>query len=139
MQVIAISMLLSVYSRNLRPHTGENLYSALKNTHRGEPISVQSMLQPLFIQSELNMYLRTHTGDKPNHCSQCDDSFSRNSDLIMHLRIHSARNHISAGNVTRPFQPTVNLPGIRDHTLGRIFVVQSRIHTGENTYQCSQC
>ena len=88
MQVIAISVLLSVYYRHFRPHTGENLYSALKNTHRGDPISVYSMLQPLFIQSELNMYLRTHTGEKPYHCSQCDNSFSRNSEHIVHLWIH---------------------------------------------------
>ena len=41
------------------------------------------------------------------------------------------RSHINSGNVTRPFQRTVNLPGIRDHTLGRIFIVHARIHTGE--------
>ena len=87
--VTRLSSTNSRLTRHLRPHTGENLYSALKNTHRGEPISVQSMLQPLFIQSELNMYLRTHTGEKPYQCSQCDNSFSRNSDLIVHLRIHS--------------------------------------------------
>ena len=41
----------------------ENLNSTLQNTHRRETISVQSMLQGLFNQGELDMDLRTHLGE----------------------------------------------------------------------------
>ena len=41
------------------------------------------------------------------------------------------RDHISADNVTRLFKSTVNLPGIRDHIVARIFIVPFRIHTWE--------
>ena len=46
----------SKLTRHMRPHIGENLYSALQNTHKGETISVHSMLQGLFNQNELNMH-----------------------------------------------------------------------------------
>ena len=116
----------SKLTRHMRPHSGENLYSALQNTHRGETISVQSMLQGLFNQSELNMHLRTYFGEKPKHCSQCDNSFSRNSDLIVHLRIHSGERPYKCRQCDKAF------------SINSKFTRHKRPHTGKNLYSALQ-
>ena len=119
-------------TRHLRPQTGENLYSALKNTHRGEPLSVQTMLKRLFIQSELNMYFRTHTGEKQYHCTQCNNSFSRSSNLIVHLRVHSGEKPYKCRQCDKAFSINSKLTRHkRTHTGNNLYSALQNTHRGE--------
>ncbi|KAJ2756697.1 hypothetical protein GGI19_000632 [Coemansia pectinata] len=40
-------------------------------------------------KGNLDSYRRTHTGERPHGCGQCEQRFSRNHDLKRHVKIHS--------------------------------------------------
>ena len=119
-------------ARNVVNLQTRNFYSALRNTHKGQPISVQSMLQLLFIQSELNTYLRNNTGEKPYHCCHCDNSFLRNSDLIGHLRIHRGEKTYKCRQGNETFSTKSKFPRhMRPLTGNNIYSAHLNTHGGE--------
>ncbi|KAL2766539.1 zinc finger protein 597, partial [Daubentonia madagascariensis] len=60
-------------------------------------------------------------------CPECDQSFSDNSYLVLHQKIHSGEKKYTCGDCGKIFNHRANL---RTH---------SRIHTGEKPYKCAKC
>ncbi|KAM6166327.1 zinc finger protein 597 [Erethizon dorsatum] len=60
-------------------------------------------------------------------CPECDQSFSDNSYLFLHQKIHSGEKKYKCGDCGKSFNHRTNL---RTH---------KRIHTGEKPYKCTKC
>ena len=66
-------------------------------------ISVANVIKYLKKNSNLLRQLRTHTGEKPYQCSQCDQIFSTQSDLKTHLRTHGGGNPYQCNQCDKTF------------------------------------
>ena len=78
-------------------------------------------------RSNLFQQHRTHCGEKPFQCVQCNKAFARNNNLTAHLRTHSGE---------KPFQCVqCNKAFAEKHSLTR----HLRTHSGEKPFQCVRC
>ncbi|KAJ0175695.1 hypothetical protein K1T71_008854 [Dendrolimus kikuchii] len=78
-------------------------------------------------QAQLEMHVRTHTGDKPFVCMYCPRRFTQKHNLTIHLRIHTGEKPFQCDVCSKRFSAQGNLNA------------HLKIHTGQRDHVCTLC
>lgn len=93
----------------------------------GKPFQCTHCQKRFARKFNLNLHLRTHTGEKPFECSYCSKKFAQKSNLYVHLRKHTGEKPYQCNQCDKVFGHKCNL---YNHL---------RAHTGEKPFECYYC
>ena len=97
-------------------------------THTGEkPYKCTECDWAFTYNHVLKIHMRTHTGEKPYKCTECDKCFSIRQHMIEHIRTHTGEKPHVCTDCDATFAAAENL---KTHI---------RVHTGEKPYKCTEC
>uniref|UniRef100_G1P722 Zinc finger and SCAN domain containing 5B n=1 Tax=Myotis lucifugus TaxID=59463 RepID=G1P722_MYOLU len=98
-----------------------------KEPRRKIPYECQDCSKMFSYKSQLDLHLRTHTGERPFQCLDCPKRFIQASDLHVHQRIHTGEKPFCCKVCQKRFTHKSTLRG------------HQRVHTQEKPYQCAVC
>ncbi|XP_061132477.1 mucin-5AC-like isoform X1 [Syngnathus typhle] len=107
---------------------GFGLNKHLQMVHgKHKPFVCQLCNKAFFTKRDVEIHIRTHTGEKPFHCHLCEKRFVRSVELNAHLRWHSGEK--------RHWCPYCGKGFFDQNNLKR----HKYIHTGEKPHSCPYC